>query len=316
MFDLAGKKIWVAGHSGMVASALMRRLASESCTLLTATHAGLDLRRQDQVERWMHEHRPDIVFVAAATVGGIHANSTRPAEFIYDNLAMELNIIHAAHTCGVKKLLFLGSSCIYPKFAQQPIVEDALLTGGLEPTNEFYAIAKIAGIKLCAAYRRQYGCDFISAMPSNVYGINDNFSEQVSHVIPGLMRRIHEAKLQGLPSVEVWGSGTPRREFIFSEDLADGLVYLMKYYSDERHVNIGSGEDVTIRQLVDILAEVVGYKGAISFDASKPDGVPRKLLDISMIRTMGWQPKLPLRKGLEQTYRWFTAQPADAVRGL
>jgi GDP-L-fucose synthase len=315
MFELAGKKVWVAGHSGMVGSAVVRRLESESCKLLLVPHSELDLRRQDKVEQWMQEHRPDAVFVAAATVGGIHANSTRPAEFIYDNLSIELNIIHAAHVCGVKKLLFLGSSCIYPKFAPQPITEDALLSGTLEPTNEFYAIAKIAGIKLCAAYRWQYGCDFISAMPSNVYGINDNFNQQMSHVIPGLLRRIHEAKLQGVPSVAVWGSGAVRREFIFSEDLADGLVYLMKCYSGEQHVNIGSGEDITIRQLADMLVDVVGYKGEITFDTSKPDGTPRKLLDISAIKAMGWHPETPLRKGLEEMYRWFTNQSAGAIRG-
>lgn len=316
MFSLEDKRVWVAGHGGMVGSALMRRLADEGCELLTATRAQLDLRRQEQVEAWMEEHNPEVIFLAAATVGGIHANSTRPAEFIYDNLMVEANIVQASHKYGVRKLLFLGSSCIYPKFAPQPITEDALLSSGLEPTNQWYAIAKIAGIKLCAAYRRQYGCDFISAMPTNLYGINDNFTDQMSHVIPALMRRIHEAKLAGTPEVVVWGSGTPRREFLFSEDLADGLVHIMKYYSDEQHVNLGCGEDVTIRELVMLIMDVVGYEGDIVFDSSKPDGTPRKVLDVSVMDKMGWKAKTSLKQGLEETYRWFLAQPQQQVRGF
>jgi GDP-L-fucose synthase len=316
MFSLEDKRVWVAGHGGMVGSALMRRLENEGCELLTATRAQLDLRRQEQVEAWMEEHNPEVIFLAAATVGGIHANSTRPAEFIYDNLMVEANIVQAAHKYGVRKLLFLGSSCIYPKFAPQPITEDALLSSGLEPTNQWYAIAKIAGIKLCAAYRRQYGCDFISAMPTNLYGINDNFTDQMSHVIPALMRRIHEAKLAGTPEVVVWGSGTPRREFLFSEDLADGLVHIMKHYSDEQHVNLGCGEDVTIRELVMLIMDVVGYEGAIVFDSSKPDGTPRKVLDVSVMDKMGWKAKTSLKQGLEETYRWFLAQPQQQVRGF
>jgi GDP-L-fucose synthase len=316
MFELAGKKIWVAGHRGMVGSALMRRLQTENCTLLEAGRQQADLRRQDEVERWMDKNRPDVIFLAAATVGGIHANSTRPAEFIYDNLMIEANIINSAYKTGVSKLLFLGSSCIYPKFAKQPITEDELLAGPLEPTNQWYAIAKIAGIKLCAAYRRQYGCDFISAQPTNLYGINDNFTGLMSHVIPALMRRIHEAKLEGASEVVVWGTGTPRREFLFSEDLADGLVHLIQHYSDEVQVNLGCGDDVTIRELVDLIVEVVGYKGAVTYDSSKPDGTPRKVLDVSIMKNMGWSPKVSLKQGLEETYRWFLAQPHEQVRGL
>ncbi len=316
MFSLAGKKIWVAGHGGMVGSALMRRLASESCELLTASRSQLDLRRQDQVESWMREHKPDAIFLAAATVGGIHANNTRPGEFIYDNLIIEANVIHSAYLNGVSKLLFLGSSCIYPKFAPQPITEDALLSSRLEPTNQWYATAKIAGIKLCAAYRRQYACDFISAMPTNLYGINDNFTDQMSHVIPALMRRIHEAKLENQGEVVVWGSGTPYREFLFSEDLADGLVHLMQHYSDESHVNLGYGEDLTIARLVELITQVVGYTGRITYDSTKPDGTPRKVLDVSIMAGLGWKPKVSLKQGLEETYRWFLAQPQQQVRGM
>jgi GDP-L-fucose synthase len=316
MFTLEGKKIWVAGHGGMVGSALMRRLKQENVTLLTASHAELDLCRQQEVEAWIMAQKPDAIFLAAAMVGGIHANSTRPAEFIYDNMMIEANVIHAAYKAGVSKLLFLGSSCIYPKFAPQPIVEDALLSGSLEPTNQWYAIAKIAGIKLCAAYRRQYGCDFISAMPTNLYGINDNFVNEMSHVIPALMRRIHEAKLQGAPDVTVWGSGTPRREFLFSEDLADGLVYLMQHYSDEQQVNLGCGEDVTIKELVAMMCDVVGYEGTITYDSSKPDGTPRKVLDVRVMKQMGWSYKTSLKQGLEETYRWFLSQPQESVRGF
>lgn len=305
MYNLSGKKVWVAGHNGMVGQALTRRLQSEKCELVSVGRKSLDLRRQADVEAWMEREKPQAVFVAAATVGGIYANDTQPAEFLYDNLMIEANIIHAAYRIGVEKLLFLGTACIYPKFAQQPIREASLLTGSLEPTNQWYAIAKIAGIKLCASYRRQYGCDFISAMPTNLYGINDNFTPMRSHVIPALMRRMHEAKLAKTPKVEIWGTGTPRREFLFSEDAADGLVHLMKHYSAEEHVNMGCGDDLPIRDLAEAIAKTVGYEGELAFDATKPDGTPRKLLDASVMQSLGWKPKVPLDEGMRQTYRWF-----------
>jgi len=298
----------------MVGSALCRRLARENCTLLTAGRDQVDLRRQEAVEAWMDEQRPELVFVAAATVGGIIANDTRPAEFLYENLIIEANIINAAWRTGVKKLLFLGSSCIYPREAEQPIAEGALLTGPLEPTNQWYAVAKIAGIKLCQAYRRQYGCDFISAMPTNLYGIGDNFDLTNSHVLPALMLKIHRAKLAGSPAVEIWGTGTPRREFLYCDDLADALVFLMQTYSDEGHVNVGTGSDVTIREAAELIAGVVGYRGGFSFLTDKPDGMPRKLLDVGLLNRLGWQARTPLREGLETTYRWFTETPG--ARGL
>ena len=306
---LAGRRVWVAGHRGMVGASLCRRLASEPCEVLTVGRDRVDLRRQAEVEAWMAETRPELVFVAAATVGGIHANSTRPAEFIYDNLIIEANIIDAAYRLGMRKLLFLGSSCIYPREAPQPMTEAALLTGPLEPTNQWYAIAKIAGIKLCQAYRRQYGCDFISAMPTNLYGIGDNFDLANSHVLPALMSKIDQAKRSGSPTVEIWGSGSPRREFLFSDDLADALVFLMRTYSDESHVNVGTGTEVTIREVAELLVEIIGYQGRFLFDSSKPDGAPRKLLAASILAELGWQPKTPLREGLQQTYRWFLETP-------
>jgi GDP-L-fucose synthase len=298
----------------MVGAALCRRLAGEPCEVLTVGRAEVDLRRQREVEDWMAASRPDLVFVAAATVGGIHANAVRPAEFLYDNLMIEANIIHAAHRLGVRKLLFLGSSCIYPREAAQPMAEASLLTGPLEPTNQWYAVAKIAGIKLCQAYRRQHGCDFISAMPTNLYGIGDNFDLMNSHVLPALMLKIHRARQAGSPSVEIWGSGRPRREFLFCDDLADALVFLMTHYSEESHVNVGCGSDVTIREVAELLASVIGFEGRFAYDPSKPDGTPRKLLDISLLTGLGWQPQTPLREGLEQTYRWFLENPA--ARGL
>ena len=298
----------------MVGSALCRRLARESCELLTIGRGEVDLRRQSEVEAWMAANRPELVFVAAATVGGIHANSTRPAEFIYDNLMIEANIIHAAHKLAVRKLLFLGSSCIYPRAAPQPMPEEALLTGPLEPTNEWYAIAKIAGIKLCQAFRRQYGCDFISAMPTNLYGIGDYFDLMNSHVLPALLIKIDRAKRAGDPSVEIWGTGQPRREFLFCDDLADALVFLMQHYSEESHVNVGTGSDVTIREAAEMLAAIIGFEGRFVFDASKPDGMPRKLLDVSRLSALGWQAQTPLREGLEQTYRWFLETPS--ARGI
>jgi GDP-L-fucose synthase len=311
-----GSRIFVTGHRGLVGSALVRRLESEGYrNLLTATRDELDLRDQAAVNAWMQEHRPEYVFVVAGTVGGIYANSTRPAEFIYDNLMIHGTVVHAAHLYGTKKLLYLGSSCIYPREAPQPMAEEALLTGPLEPTNEMYAIAKIAGIKLCESYRRQYGCDFISGMPTNLYGPNDNFDLNASHVIPALMRKFHEAKLAGQPEVAVWGTGAPRREFLHVDDLADACVFLMQKYSDVGHVNIGTGEDLTIGELAAIVRDIV-YPGAtIVFDASKPDGMPRKLLDVARLHRLGWRHRIALRDGLASTYHWFQEQTATLRLG-
>ena len=313
IFELKGRKVWVAGHRGMVGSALMRRLATAGCALPTVGRRDVDLRDQRAVDGWIAATKPDAVFLAAATVGGIHANNTRPAEFIYDNLAIETNIIHAAWRHAVKKLIFLGSSCIYPQLAPQPMAERALLTGPLEPTNESYAIAKIAGIKLCQAYRRQYGCDFNSAMPTNLYGINDNFDLMQSHVIPALMAKIHTAKITKQPTVPIWGSGAPRREFLYVDDLADALVFLMERYSDEEHVNIGTGSDLTIAELAETIARVVGYQGRFVYDRSKPDGMPQKLLDIARVNALGWRASTPLEAGLAETYRWYVANRAAAA---
>ena len=307
MFSLAGKKIYVAGHRGMVGSAIVRRLAREDCRILTAGRADVDLTRQDQVERWFDAQRPDAVFLSAAKVGGILANDRYPADFLYDNLILEANVIHAAHRAGVEKLLFLGSSCIYPKFADQPIVEGALLTGPLEPTNEWYAIAKIAGIKLCQAYRRQHGRDFICAMPTNLYGPGDNFDLASSHVMPALIRKAHEARLSGAAEIVVWGTGTPRREFLHVDDCADACVHLMKSYSDESHVNVGSGEDITILELTRLVCKVVGYEGGIVHDLSKPDGTPRKLMAADRLRALGWTPSIGLEEGIATAYQAFLA---------
>ena len=305
IFSLKGKRVWVAGHRGMVGAALVRRLAAEDCELVFADRASVDLRRQAEVEAWMEANRPEVVFLAAAKVGGILANDTYPAQFLYDNLMIEANIIQAAHQAQVEKLLFLGSSCIYPKHADQPITEDALLTGPLEPTNEWYAIAKIAGIKLAQAYRRQYGCDFISAMPTNLYGPGDNFDLQSSHVLPALIRKAHEAKLSGADHLVVWGSGKPYREFLHVDDCADACVFLMKHYSDEGHVNVGSGTDLSIRELAETIAQTVGFTGSLTFDASKPDGTPRKLMSADKLRSMSWRPTVSLRSGISETYRHF-----------
>jgi len=304
-YDLTGKKVFVAGHRGLVGSAIVRRLEQEDCTILTATRQELDLLDTAAVNAWMDANRPDAVFVAAAKVGGILANDTYPADFIYQNLMIELNLIHAAHTHDVGKLLFLGSSCIYPKFAEQPIVEEALLTGSLEPTNEWYAVAKIAGIKLCQAYRKQHGRDFISAMPTNLYGPGDNFDLASSHVLPALIRKAHEARLRGDTEMVIWGTGSPRREFLYSEDCADACVFLMKHYSDAEHVNVGSGEDIPIYDLTRLVNEVVGFEGEIVKDPTKPDGTPRKLMSADKLRAMGWQPSHGLREGVALTYRWF-----------
>ncbi len=304
-YSLTGKRVWVAGHRGMVGSAIRRRLAAEDCEPLTVTRREVDLKRQKEVEEWMAETRPEAVFVAAATVGGILANSTRPAEFIYDNLAIETNIIHAAWKTGVEKLMFLGSSCIYPREASQPMKEEALLTGPLEPTNQWYAVAKIAGIKMCEAYRKQYGCDFISAQPTNLYGPGDNFDLQSSHVIPALIAKVHKAKQDEVPEYVVWGSGKPRREFLFIDDLADALVTLMKDYSDYIHVNVGSGEEITIAELAKMVAEVVGYSGQVVFDSDKPDGVMRRRVDTTRLNQLGWTTKTQMRRGLALAYEWY-----------
>jgi GDP-L-fucose synthase len=304
-FPLAGKKIWIAGHGGMVGQAVVRRLSRESCSVLTSSRKDVDLRRQAQVEQWIGDQKPDAVVLAAAKVGGILANDSQPAEFIYDNLAIELNIIDAAYRSGVAKLLLLGSSCIYPRLAKQPIPETELLEGQLEPTNQWYAVAKIAGIKLGQAYLRQYGLDCISAMPTNLYGPGDNFDLQSSHVLPALLRKVHDAKRCGDEFVEIWGSGTPRREFLHVDDCADGLVHLLQHYSGEEHVNLGTGQDVTIRELAELIARVVGYEGKFRFDTTKPDGTPRKLLDVGKLTSLGWRAKIGLEQGVSDTYAWY-----------
>jgi GDP-L-fucose synthase len=307
VFSLAGKKVWVAGHRGMVGSAIVRALESENCEVLAAPREQLDLRDQAAVRIWVDRNKPQAIFLAAARVGGIYANDTRPAEFLYDNLAIEGNIIDAAYRSGVAKLLFLGSSCIYPRLAPQPISEGSLLTGPLEPTNEWYAIAKIAGIKLCQAFRKQYGADFISAMPTNLYGQGDNFDLTSSHVIPALMRKAHEAKLLAAKDLTIWGSGKPLREFLHVDDCASACLYLMKTYSRDEHVNVGSGEELTIADLARLVAQIVGFKGEIACDTSKPDGTPRKLMDSARLRALGWQPAIALEQGLADTYRWYLA---------
>lgn len=319
IYPLAGKRVWVAGHRGMVGAALLRRLQQEHCDLLTVDRESVDLTRQEAVEQWMGEARPHAIFLSAAKVGGILANDTNPVPFLYDNLAIAANVIHAAATNGVDKLLYLGSSCIYPKFATQPIPESALLTGALEPTNEWYAIAKIAGLKLCQAYRRQFNCDFIAAMPTNLYGPGDNFDLNTSHVIPALIRKAHEAKLQGRSEFVIWGSGTPRREFLHVDDAADALTHLMKHYSGNSHVNVGSGSDLSILELAELIARVVGFSGTVVTDSSKPDGTPRKLLDSSKLTGLGWRQRIALAEGLASAYAWFEmaeAASAGASRGL
>jgi GDP-L-fucose synthase len=307
LFDLRGKRVYVAGHNGMAGSAIVRRLAGEDCEILTVDRQSLDLTQQSATEQWLEQTKPDAVILAAGHVGGISANALFPADFIADNLAIGLNVIHGAYKAGVKKLLSLGSSCIYPKFAPQPMSEDALLTGPLEPTNEWYAVAKIAAIKLCEAYRKQHGADFISAMPTNLYGRGDNYHPEHSHVPAALIRRFHEAKLTGAPAVTVWGTGKPKREFLCSDDLADACVFLMKHYSDLPFLNVGTGEDVTISEFASEVACVVGYKGKIAYDTSRPDGPPQKLLDISKTKKLGWSPKVSLHDGLGVAYADFLA---------
>ena len=307
LFDLTGKRVFVAGHRGMVGSAIVRRLDAEKCTILTIGSKELDLRRQTETEKWIEENRPDAIFLAAGRVGGIHANNSLPAEFIVDNLAIALTVIRAAHAANVQKLVYLGSSCIYPRLAPQPMTEDLLLSGPLEPTNEAYAIAKIAGIKICAAYRREYGDDFVSVMPSNLYGPGDNYHPEHGHVPAALIRRFHEAKLARAPQVKVWGTGAPRREFMAVDDLADACVFVMKHYSDAEMINIGTGKDITIKEFAACVADIVGYEGEIAFDSTRPDGVPQKLLDVSKLGKLGWRAKTPLRDGLRHAYRDFVA---------
>jgi GDP-L-fucose synthase len=313
LFPIAGRKVYVAGHRGMVGSALVRQLERHGANVVTATRRELDLRQQQATLDWLNAVRPDAVFIAAATVGGILANDTRPAEFLYDNLMIATNVIEAARRTAVKKLLFLGSSCIYPRLARQPMNEDELLTGPLEPTNQWYAIAKIAGLKLCEAYRRQWNCDFISAQPTNLYGPGDTYDANASHVIPALILKMHRAKMRNDPEVEIWGSGKPRREFLHVDDLAKALVFLMERYSEARHVNVGWGEDVSIAELARLVAVAVGYDGAFRYATDKPDGAPRKLLDVSRLSALGWQPRIELHEGLADAYRWFVANAADKL---
>jgi len=304
-FGLRGKRVYVAGHRGMVGSALVRRLASEDCQILTAGRDVVDLRDQQAVARWFDEHRPDAVFLAAARVGGIYANNAQPGDFLYDNLALETNVIEGARRARVAKLVFFGSSCIYPRLAPQPMPESSLLTGPLEPTNQWYAIAKIAGLKLCEAYRRQHGCDFVSVMPTNLYGPGDNYDPLTSHVLAALIVKIDTAIRHGLKTVEIWGTGTPRREFLHVDDLADAAVFLIKNWSDDEHINIGTGEDLSIAELAEMIARVIGFDGSFVFDASKPDGTPRKLLDVAKLSALGWRHQTDLEGGIRRTYDWY-----------
>jgi GDP-L-fucose synthase len=312
-FELKGKTVFVAGHGGMVGGALLRRLAREDVKLLTANRRDLDMRDQAAVNHWFAEKRPQVVFLAAAKVGGIAANNALRGEFIYENLIIATNVIHAAHVNGAEKLMFLGSSCIYPKLATQPLREDSMLTGPLEPTNEPYAIAKIAGIKMVEAYRSQYGADFINVMPTNLYGPGDNYHPEYSHVVAALIRRFHEAKVSGVSDVVVWGTGTPRREFLYVDDMADACIHLMKNYSEEELVNIGIGEDITIAEFARVVAATVGYTGGISFDISRPDGTPRKLLDVSRLTELGWRARTSLQDGIKLAYQAFLAEQKQAA---
>ena len=308
-------RVFVAGHRGLVGSAIRRKLEAEGFSqVLTATREQLDLRDQAAVNYWFRANRPELVFLVAGTVGGILANSTRPAEFIYDNMMIHATVVHAAHLFPVRRLLYLGSSCIYPRECPQPMKEEHLLSGPLEQTNESYAIAKIAGVKLCQAYRRQYGCDFISAMPTNLYGPNDNFSLKSSHVLPALIRRFHDARAEGRDEVVVWGTGSPRREFLHVDDLADACVFVARHYDDAEHINIGTGEDLTIRELAEMVRDIVHPGARLTFDTSKPDGTPRKLLDVSRLHDLGWRHKIGLREGIESSYRWFL-ENRDRARG-
>ncbi len=312
--DLRDKRVFVAGHRGMIGAAVLRRLEREQCRILSAAHAELDLARQAQVEAWFDEHRPQIVIHCAARVGGIHANVRFPADFIYDNLAITANVIHAAWKWDVQKLLFLGAACIYPRAAPQPLREECLLTGPFEPTNEWFAVAKIAGIKLCQAYRRQHGCDFMSVVPANAYGPGDNFRPEYAHVIAALVQRAHRARMEGAPSLEVWGTGTPQRDFVYVDDLADAIVHLLTHYSGELPVNIGSGDSVSILELAQHICNVVGFEGRLEFDSTQPDGMPLKILDATRMRDLGWVPATTLDEGLRRTYRWYLDQPGRAEK--
>jgi GDP-L-fucose synthase len=304
-YSLQNRRIWVAGHRGLVGSALVRRLEREKCEILTVDRSHCDLRTRPDVDRWIAKSRPDAIILAAATVGGIHANDTRPAEFIYDNLMIETNVIDAARQFAVEKLVFLGSSCIYPRDAAQPISEDALLTGPLEPTNQWYATAKIAGVKLCQAYRRQYGCDFVAAMPTNLYGPGDNFDLLSSHVVPALIAKTHQAQKDGAATLKVWGTGRSMREFLHVDDAADGIVFVLKNYSNEAVINIGTGSEISIANLARLIGQVIGFQGEMEFDASKPDGTPRKIVDTSRLTRMGWQSRISLAEGLADTWQWY-----------
>ena len=312
-FDLAGRRVWVAGHRGMAGSAIARRLESENCESVTATRSELDLLRQADVDAWMADTKIDVVILAAATVGGIMANATRPAEFLYENLVIETNIIHAAWRSGVKKLLFLGSSCIYPRMAEQPMREESLLSGLLEPTNESYAIAKIAGIKLCQAFRRQYGCDFVSVMPTNLFGPGDRYDAQGGHVVAALILKIHAAKIENRTTVELWGTGTPKREFLFSEDLADACIFVLKNYSGEMFLNVGTGIDHTILELAETIAKIAGWHGTFTFDTSKPDGTPRKVMDVSRLRALGWSAPTDFETGMKEAYKWYLSNVEPSI---
>jgi GDP-L-fucose synthase len=311
LFDLRGKRIYVAGHTGLAGSAIVRRLASEGCEVLTAKREDLDLTQQDATEKWIATAKPDAVFLAAARVGGIYANDAFPADFLADNLAIAVNVLRAALAVKVKKLMFLGSSCVFPRNAPQPMTEDLLLTGALEPTNEWYAVAKIAGLKLAEAYRRQFGADFISVMPTNLYGPGDNYHPENSHVPAALIRRFHEAKMKGAGEVVVWGTGKPKREFLAADDLGDACIFVMKHYSGDGFLNVGTGQEVSIEEFARLVAEIVGYRGKLVFDTNRPDGPPRKLLDISKISALGWTAKTPLRAGLQAAYNDFLARGAD-----
>ena len=312
-FDLRGKRVYVAGHTGLAGSAIVRRLASEHCKVLTVDRRELDLTQQDATEKWIAQARPDAIFLAAARVGGIYANDAFPADFLADNLAISLNVVRAAVAAKVKKLMFLGSSCVFPRNAPQPMTEDLLLTGALEPTNEWYAVAKIAGLKLAEAYRRQFGVDFISVMPTNLYGPGDNYHPENSHVPAALIRRFHEARIKGAGEVVIWGTGKPKREFLAADDLGDACVFVMKHYNGDSFLNIGTGKEVSIEEFARLVADIVGFRGKLVFDTGRPDGPPRKLLDISKITALGWTAKTPLRNGLQAAYKDFLSQGA-AIR--
>jgi GDP-L-fucose synthase len=314
-FVLQGKKVWVAGHRGLVGSALVRRLGREDCELLTVDRSDCDLRDRTDVETWFNEAQPDVVLLAAARVGGIYANDVNPADFLYDNLMIQTNVIDAAHRHRVEKLVFLGSSCVYPRLAPQPIPEEALLTGPLEETNQWYATAKIAGLKLCQAYRRQYGSDFVAVMPSNLYGPGDRFDLRTSHVVPALIAKAHQAKRDAASVMEVWGTGQPLREFLHVDDAADAIVFVLKNYSGEQFLNIGSGNEISVADLASLVRDIVGFRGRIRFDAAKPDGTPRKVVDVSRIKALGWTPRISLADGLAQTYRWYVEQCGTSARG-